>query len=126
MIISRPSVMFDDSVYAPINQCKATGLEKQINHISFPTGDNVYLFRDCFGRHRITLMRKGENIAGVLLNSSGEIEYKQTCEEHRGNNLTRQLQACLTLFGIHWKRSNTLTKAGAACYKEDICYECSN
>lgn len=113
----KPCVMFDSSVYAPINQCKATDLEKLIV-VDRPTSDLCLLvYKDFIGRIRAVLLDNGEPVSGVLLDKTGTIQYKETKKEHSGKKLTRSICAMLTTYGISWQPSEWQTEAGRACYK---------
>jgi len=58
-------------------------------------------------------------MSGVMVQADGEIHYKETRKASQGQNLTRQLQAQLTAWGVKWFPSQYQTTAGAACYKGD-------
>lgn len=107
------------TVYAALNQCSTTGLEEQIGYMECPTGQIVRLFRDHKGWHRIVLFESiapNSGVSAVLVQPDGEIHYKETAPEFRGNKYTRKLQAVLTMLGVKWYRSELLTIGGAACY----------
>lgn len=108
------------SIYAALNQCSTTGLEKEIAHMTTPQGLVVRLYQDHKGWHRIVLFNSdapSSGMSGVIVQADGEVYYKETAPDHKGNSYTRMLQAVLTVWGIKWYRSNLLTEAGAACYK---------
>ena len=110
----------NSTVYAALNSCSTTGLEQQIASMECPTGHVVRLFVDHKGWHRIVLFASiapDSGVSAVMVEPSGEIHYKETAPNARGNNYTRMLQAVLTVWGIKWYRSELLTTAGAACYK---------
>lgn len=113
----KPSVMFDCSVYAPINQCKATDLEKLIV-VDRPSDSLCLLvYKDFIGRIRAVLLDDDQPVSGVLLDKTGTIQYKETKKEHSGKKLTRSICAMLTTYGISWQPSEWQTEAGSACYK---------
>lgn len=108
------------SIYAAPNACTTTGIEEQIAYMETPTGHVVRLLRDHKGWHRVALytsIAPNSGISAVMVQPDGEIYYKHTAPEARGNNYTRMLQVMLTVWGIKWYRSELLTEAGAACYK---------
>jgi hypothetical protein len=92
--------------------------------MNFPDGKRAELYKDHKGWHRIVLFESDaldSGISGVIVQSDGEVYYKQTAPFAQGNGLTRSLQALLTLWGVAWYRSELLTDAGAACYKMKDC-----
>lgn len=99
------------------NACRFTGTERLVEFVRVNKTDKVRLFRDNYGQHRIVYFAQGQGVSAVLLNADGSIKYKHTMPSHRGHNMTRQLQALLTVWGIKWKASDYQTTAGAACYK---------
>lgn len=108
------------TIYAALNQCSTTGYEIELRSQEMPDGKQVKLFRDHKGFHRIVLFADSapdSGISGVIVMPDGEIYYKQTAQHAQGNGYTRQLQAVLTLWGVHWFPSDWQTTAGAACYK---------
>ena len=110
----------NSTVYHALNQCSTTGLEVMVKSMTFPTGQLVRLYRDHVGRYRIVAFKTDAHLkgySGILLMPDGEVYYKETCPSMRGFNTTRQLQACLTAWGIKWYRSQHLTEGGKACYK---------
>jgi len=109
----------NQSVYNALNQCMLTGLETLQRVSTLADGRVIRLFRDHVGRYRIVVFKSvAHNIgySGVLLNPDGEIYYKRTCPQMRGQGTTRHLQALLTVWGIYWHSSQYVTPAGAACY----------
>lgn len=108
------------SVYAALNGCVFTGLEVEVQSLILPDTRQIKLFRDHGGRHRIVLFTNDapqSGISGVIINPDGEIYYKETAYEYRGNNYTRQLQAMLTLWNVLWWPSDSQSEAGASCYR---------
>lgn len=87
-----------------------------------PKGQRVELYRDHKGYHRIVLFDSDapdSGLSGVIIQSDGEVYYKQTALHGQGNNYTRMLQAMLTVWGVDWYPSIWQTDAGAACYKHE-------
>ncbi|WJJ54556.1 hypothetical protein PT07_00165 [Pseudomonas phage PT07] len=110
----------DASVYAPFNQCKMMGLERTVRSLAAPNGCKVVLYQDHKNKHRIVIYDAlGHGMSGVMVQADGEIHYKETRKASQGQNLTRQLQAQLTAWGVKWFPSQYQTTAGAACYKGD-------
>lgn len=112
--------MFDKSVYAALNGCSETGLESVVTEQLLPNGHIVSVYVDNFKQYRITIATSGapeSGYSGVLLNVDGSIRWMHTRPDMRGQNVTRQLCAFLTVVGIHWQRSEHETIAGKACYK---------
>lgn len=110
----------NSTIYAALNQCSTTGLERQIKSMECPDGKQIKLFRDHKGWHRIVLFgcdAPEGGVSGVIVQPDGEIYYKQTARHAQGNNHTRSLQAMLTVWNVKWFKSELLTEAGAACYK---------
>ncbi len=111
---------FNDTVYAALNQCKLTGLETLLRQTTTPDASVIRLYRDHRGWHRIVAFKSAAHkvgYSGVLVQSDGEIHYKETCKAMRGRSSTKQLQAMLTKWGVQWYPSPYQTTAGAACYK---------
>lgn len=109
----------NSTIYAALNQCTTTGLERLIRAEQLPNGQWIRLFKDHKAWHRIALFESDapdSGISGVIVEPSGEIHYKQTAPYAQGNRYTRHLQSILTIWGVHWYRSELLTEAGAACY----------
>jgi len=123
MVINRPQITFNRSVYSPINQCCATGLERMIRKEIMDNGIIIALYKDNFKRYRIVAHKPGMfgvcGFSGVLVSQDGTIEYKETNPADRGKGYTRQLQALLTLYKVKWKPSQYKTIAGASCYSRD-------
>lgn len=108
-----------ESVYAAMNQCAMTGLERPVRRYTFPDGTDVRLYQDHKGKYRIVAFKSTAHsvgYSGILLEPDGEVHYKETCPAMRGKNSTRMLQGVLTSWKIHWYPSPYQTKAGAACY----------
>ena len=106
------------SVYAEQNQCQLTDIESEVNSLVLDEARTVRLFKDYKGRHRIVLFIDGAGVSGVMTCPDGEIFYKETAPHAKGNRITRQLQAMLTIWGVNWHRSEFQTDAGYACYKD--------
>lgn len=110
------------SVYAAMNQCSMTGLERPLKRQTMPDGTDVRLYVDHKGKHRIVAFKSRSHsvgYSGVLLDPSGEIHYKETDKAMRGRNSTRMLCAMLTVWKVHWYPSQYQTTAGKACYKRE-------
>lgn len=108
------------SVYAAMNECNMTGLERPVKRETFPDGTDVRLYVDHKGKYRIVAFKsKAHKVgySGILLEPSGEIHYKETCPSMRGKASTRMLSSLLTVWEIPWYPSQYQTTAGAACYK---------
>lgn len=108
------------TVYNALNQCMLTGLETLIRVSRLPDRRIIRLFRDHVGRYRIVIFKsEAHNVgySGVIVSPCGEIFYKQTCPDMRGQGTTRQLQAMLTVWDVLWYPSEHQTKAGKSCYK---------
>lgn len=104
------------TILNPMNQCTFTGLEKLHSRTEFNDG-SVEVYVDNFNKKRI-VFKNGEGIVSALwLDEYGNILWKYTDENFRGQRLTRQLQCVCSLLGIKWKSSDNLTEAGKACYK---------
>lgn len=109
-------------IWAALNQCDLTGLEVQVATMETLDGKHIRLFRDHKGWYRIVLFATSapdSGISAVVVEATGEIHFKHTARHHRGHNYTRNLQAVLTLCGVSWYKSELLTDAGAACYKNN-------
>ena len=110
----------NSTIYAALNQCSTTGLERLVRSIPYPDGKLVEVYRDHKGLHRVVLFEgvaPMRGVSGLIVLPDGEVYYKETAPQCRGNNYTRILQVVLTLCGIFWYKSENLTTAGAACYK---------
>lgn len=107
------------SVYSALNGCDLTDIETLVRSVVLSDAHHVELYKDSTGRYRIVLFQCGAGVSGVLLYKDGEVCYKETVEYAQGNGYTRQLQALLSSWGIHWYPSEWQTEAGAACYKSD-------
>jgi len=111
------------SVYAALNQCSTTGLERLVKQATMPDASVIRLFKDHKGWHRVVGFKSvahSVGFSGIIVMPDGEIYYKETCPAMRGKGYTRQLQAMLTMWGVSWYPSQYQTKAGAACYKEKV------
>lgn len=112
-------IALDKSVYSALNQCPITGLERPVKSLTFPQGPCVRLYRDHVGRHRIVAFKSDahrQGYSGLIVLPCGKVYYKETCPSMRGWRTTRQLQAILTVWGVHWYPSEWQTKAGRASY----------
>jgi hypothetical protein len=99
------------------NACRFTGTERLVEFMRINRTDKVRLFRDNFGQYRIVYFSNGQGVSAVLVGKDKTIRFKYTAPSHRGQNMTRQLQAMLTLWSVKWLASDYQTAAGAACYK---------
>ena len=118
----KPCIVHDHSVYAAINQCKATDLEKLYIVDRISQNQCLYVYKDFIGRYRAVLCINDAGVSGVLVGKSGMIEHKETAPEHRGKAYTRSICALLSMHGIYWMPSIWQTTAGAACYKQNPAY----
>lgn len=112
--------MFDHSVYAALNGCSETGLEKPHKYEVFPNGEIVRVYVDNFGQYRAVVFKSEAHTvgySGVLLNVDGSVRWMFTDSAMRGKGTTRQLCCYMSSIGIRWRISEHLTEAGKACYK---------
>lgn len=112
--------MFDHTVYAALNGCSETGLEKPHKVERLPNGQIVRVFVDNFQQYRATISESEApetGYSGVLLNPDGSVRWMHTRADMRGCRATRHLCAYMSSIGIRWRISEHLTEAGRACYK---------
>jgi hypothetical protein len=108
------------TVMYALNRCTTTGLESVVRCDTMPDGKHIKLFKDHKGWYRIVAFKSEAHsvgYSGVIVDSSGEIHYKETAPDMRSQGVTRQLQAILTVWGVKWFPSQYQTTGGKACYK---------
>jgi hypothetical protein len=112
--------MFDKSVYAALNKCSETGLEKPHKQELFPNGQIVRVYVDNFKQYRAVIhesVAHSEGYSGVLLNPDGSIRWMNTAAYMRGHGTVKQLLGYMSSIGIKWQVSDHLTEAGKATFK---------